>query len=710
MSVLTDLIYGGSNAVAGLTEGAVNDAIAKYGADKEIAFPDTAYFFPTIYAATGVKVKTLGDLPACVGVLKSLITNQEDLGQALNAGLATAVGAEILEGLKYVDGANPYENESGIGFVPDPIIRSLGVPLVTGDIPGVAVVLGKADNAEDVVKVVKDYQSKGIMTFMVGDVIEQCAEGGVKMGLELRVIPLGHDVTSVIHVVTVAIRAALIFGNVQPGNLAALLDYTKNRVPAFVNTFGAIDSVVVSAGAGAIALGFPVVVDIDLGENQVPGALESVCDHAETVKKSLELRNIKIKVKELPIPVAFAAAFEGEIIRKADMHNEIWSAKNPTAELVVMRELNEIEDHKITIVGPDFDQAKDLALATYVEVAGKKMQVDFESVIERKFHAWFNYMEGVMHTGQRNQVRIRVSNAAYDAGLRLKDFAEVLYVMIMDEFDAVVDKCQITLITDAAQAEKFRDEVAMPRYNQRDDRLASMTDEAVDRYFTCIMCQSFAPAHCCVVTPERLGLCGAVSWLDAKATNELDPQGPWQIVPKDRCIDENLGRYEDVDEAVFKYSHGALEHVTLYSLFQDPMTSCGCFECICGVEPVTMGVVITCREHAGMTPLGMTFSEMASMTGGGVQTPGFMGHGKQFISSKKFLKAEGGLGRIVWMPKELKDQVRERLDAAAKELYDVENFTDMIADETICTEDPEQLLNFLSEVGHPVLSMEPFDM
>ena len=246
------------------------------------------------------------------------------------------------------------------------------------------------------------------------------------MGLKLRVIPLGHDVTSVIHVVTVAIRAALIFGNVQPGNLAGLLDYTKNRVPAFVNTFGAIDAVVVSAGAGAIALGFPVVVDIDLGENQVPGALESVCDHAETVKKSLELRNIKIKVKELPIPVAFAAAFEGEIIRKSDMHNEIWSAKNPTAELVIMRELNEVEDHKISIIGPDFDEAKELALATYVEVAGKKMQADFESVIERKFHAWFNYMEGVMHTGQRNQVRIRISNAAYEAGLRLKDFAEVL--------------------------------------------------------------------------------------------------------------------------------------------------------------------------------------------------------------------------------------------------------------------------------------------
>ena len=704
MSVLTDLIYGGSNAVAGLVEGAVNAAIEKHGADKEIAFPDTAYYFPTIYAATGVKVKTLGDLPACVGVLKSLITNQEDLGQALNAGLATAVGAEIIEGLKYLE-AEPYANETGIGFVPDPIIRSLGVPLVTGDIPGVAVVLGKAENAADVINVVKDYQSKGIMTFLVGDCIEQVAEG-VKMGLEFRVIPLGHDVTSVIHVVTVAVRAALIFGNVQPGDLAGLLKYTSERVPAFVNTFGAIDAVVVSAGAGAIALGFPVIVDIDLGENQVPGALVSVCDHANTVATSLELRNIKIKVTELPIPVAFAAAFEGEIIRKADMHNEMWSSKNATAELVMMKELNEVEDHKITIVGPDFDEAKELALVTFVEVAGKKMQVDFESVIERKFHAWFNYMEGVMHTGQRNQVRVRVSNAAFEAGLRLKDFAEVLYVMVKNEFEAVVDKCQVTIITDGEKAAAFRDEVAMPRYAQRDDRLASMTDEAVDRYYTCILCQSFAPAHCCVVTPERLGLCGAVSWLDAKATNELDPNGPCQPIFKEGLLDERTGRFESVNKMIAEATHGAVENVTLYSILEDPMTSCGCFECICGIEPMSNGFIVVNREYKGMTPAGMTFGELASCTGGGVQTPGYMGHGRHFIASKKFVAAEGGIKRIVWMPKELKDDVAERLNKTAFELYGIENFVDLIADETI-TSDCEELLAWLTEKNHPVLGMEP---
>ena len=709
MSVLTDLIYGGSHAVAGLTEGAVNDAIAKYGADHPIAFPDTAYFFPTIYAATGVKVKTLGDLPACVGVLKSLITDQEDLGQALNAGLATAVGAEILEGLKFAEPKDAYEQAAvpGIGFVPDPIIRSLGVPLVTGDIPGVAVVLGKAENAEDVAKVVKDYQSKGIMTFMVGDVIEQCADAGVKMGLELRVIPLGHDVTAVIHVVTVAIRAALIFGNVQPGDLAGLLKYTKERVPAFVNTFGAIDNVVVSAGAGAIALGFPVVVDIDLGENQVPGALESCTDHAETVKKSLELRGIKIKSKELPIPVAFAAAFEGEIIRKADMKVEFWSAKNTTCELVLMKNMDEVEDHKLVIDGPDIDSGDlEYALATCVYVAGKKMQADFESVIERKIHAWFNYMEGVMHTGQRNQFRIRISKDAYDKGLRLTHFAEVLYHMITDEFDAVVDKCEVHLITDPVKATAFLNDVAMPRYNMRDDRLASMTDESVDRFFTCILCQSFAPAHCCVVTPERLGLCGAVSWLDAKATYELNPNGPSQPIMKEGCLDERTGRYTTVNDAIKDATHGAVEEVTLYSIMEDPMTSCGCFECISGIEPMSNGFIVVNREYAGMTPAGMTFGELASCTGGGVQTPGYMGHGRHFISSKKFIHAEGGIERIVWMPKELKDDVGERLNKTAKELYGIDNFTDMIADETICT-DCDALYEFLQEKNHPVLAMEP---
>ena len=371
--------------------------------------------------------------------------------------------------------------------------------------------------------------------------------------------------------------------------------------------------------------------------------------------------------------------------------------------------MNEVEDHKITVVGPEvdsFEPGSKHSLAYVVEVAGKKMQPDFEPVIERKFHNYINCIEGVYHTGQRDMFRIRISNDAFAAGFRARHFGEVLYTQVKNEFEAVVDKCQVTVYTDPAECTRIRHEVAIPTFDKRDARLETLTDESVDVYYSCILCQAFSPSHVCVVTPERLGLCGAVSWLDAKATNELDPNGPCQIITKERPIDVNLGSYEDVDEAVKKYSQGALEHVTLYSIMQDPMTSCGCFECICGIEPFSNGVVIANREYAGMTPLGMTFSEMASMTGGGVQTPGFMGHGKHFISSKKFMKAEGGIERIVWMPKELKETVAERLNKTAKELYGIDNFTDMIGDETVAT-DPEVLVAFLTEHNHPALSMDP---
>ena len=310
-----------------------------------------------------------------------------------------------------------------------------------------------------------------------------------------------------------------------------------------------------------------------------------------------------------------------------------------------------------------------------------------------------------MHTGQRDMIRVRVSKSAFEAGFRARHLGEVLYAKVKGEYETVVDKCQVRICTRPEGCKEIRAK-ANEAFVARDARLKSMTDESVDKFYTCILCQAFSPSHVCIVTPERLGLCGAVSWLDAKATNELDPNGPCQIVPKDRCLDERLGAYEDVNEAVSKYSHGALERVTLYSILEDPMTSCGCFECICGIEPMSNGVVITNREHVGMTPLGMSFSEMASMTGGGVQTPGFMGHGKQFIASKKFLAAEGGMGRIVWLPKELKDQMADRINATAKELYGIDNFTSMIADETVTT-DMEELYGFLTEVGHPVLEMEP---
>ena len=708
---LFERVFGGNDYNYERTVAAIDAAIATYGEAEAVSFPGTAYSLPCYYAVTGVKITNLGEMKAAMADIKAKMTRNNRLHDAFESGIASALCAEFLEALKYLHGAEPYA-EPELGHLTDAFVRNLGVPLVTGDIPGVAVIIGGAEDPAETVALAKSYQAQGILVTLTGDSIRHCHEAGMKLGENVRVVPLGYEMQSVIHVVSVALRAALIFGNITPGDFKALAKYTMDRVRAFVNAYKPLSDEIVSYGAGAICLGFPVVSNETENMFRVPKSLIQQLDTSKWNATSLEARDIKLKITNIDIPVAFASAFEGEIIRRGDMQVEVDGSRVDCFELVRTCDASEVEDHKITVEGPELDEipvGSKISLSYTVEVAGKSMQPDFESVMERKFHAYINCIEGVMHTGQRDMIRIRISKADFEAGFRFKHIGEVLYAKVKSEFEAVVDKCQVKIVVDAGKNAELR-KAANEVFAKRDDRLRSMTDESVPVYYTCIMCQAFSPSHVCIVTPERLGLCGAVSWLDAKATNELDPQGPCQIVPKTRCIDENLGRYEDVDEAIVKYSHGALEHVTLYSLFQDPMTSCGCFECICGVEPVSMGVVITCREHAGMTPLGMTFSEMASMTGGGVQTPGFMGHGKQFISSKKFLKAEGGLGRIVWMPKDLKDQVRTRLDEAALELYGVENFTDMIADETVCTEDPEELMNFLSENGHPVLSMEPFDM
>ena len=705
---LFERVFNGNDAVYGLTEQAIDEAIAQHGEEKAVSFPNTAYCLPCYYAVTGVKVTNLKELKEALGVVKTLMTREPRLNDAFMSGVATALCAEFIEALKYIDGATPYE-EPLYGHLADAVIRELGVPLVTGDIPGVAVILGSAPTVEEGVALVKSYQAQGILVTLVGGICDQVAEAGMATGANVRVIPLGKDVTAVIHVVSVALRAALIFGNVTPGDAKTLMEYTMQRVPAFVNAFAPLDDVIVACGAGAIALGFPVITNETENIVRVPKSLIVQEDVSKFNATSLEARDIKIKITNIDIPVAFASAFEGEIIRRGDMQVEFDGSRVDCAELVHTVEASEIEDHKITVVGPEVDDMElgsKNSIAYVVKVAGKNMQPDFEPVIERKFHNYINCIEGVYHTGQRDMQRIRISKNAFAAGFRLKHIGEVLYASVKNEFEAVVDKCEVIIYTDPAECTRIRHEVAIPTFNKRDDRLNNLTDESVDVYYSCILCQAFSPSHVCVVTPERLGLCGAVSWLDAKATNELDPNGPCQVITKERPIDERIGEYEDVNEAVKRLSQGALEDVSLYSIMEKPMTSCGCFECICGIEPFSNGVCIANREYAGMTPLGMTFPELASMTGGGVQTPGFMGHGKHFIASKKFMKAEGGIERIVWMPKELKEFVADRLNQTAKELYGIDNFTDMIGDETVAT-DPETLVEFLTEKGHPALGMDP---
>jgi acetyl-CoA synthase len=714
MKLLFDRVFDGVDEMIGVAEKSLEAALAQFGENAPVAMPNTGYNMANHLTYLSKKITNLGSLRDAFPEVKAWAARGPRLGNVFKAGFATFLAAEVIEACKYINSQDPYGDAACAdgfryhGHLSDAEVRELGVPLVTNDIPGFVVIIGPAPSDEEAVELIKGYQSRGIFVFLIGGIIDQARRKNVNMGFPVRVVAVGPDIWAVGHIISFVNRAAMIFGAVQPGDRDAMDDYTFYRIHAFVNAFDPVGDIVVGAGAGAIAMGFPVITNDTKDMWKVPKSIVIQTDTKDFIDTSLEARDIKLKITKIDIPVAFSNAFEGEIIRRADMQVDMDGSRLDCFELVQTKDASEIDDHSIELIGPDIDSVEAgsrFPIGYIVEVAGKNMQSDFEPVFERRFHNFINCAEGVMHTGQRDLIRIRVSKVAFDAGFRARHLGEILYAKVKSEYESVVDKCQIKIYTRSEDLKRLR-ALANEIYNKRDDRLKSLTDESVPVFYNCILCQSFSPAHVCVVTPERLGLCGAVSWLDAKATNELDPNGPCQVVTKEKPLDENLGTWEDVNASVQQASHGNLEQVTLYSIMQDPMTSCGCFECICGIEPMSNGVVIVNREHTGMTPLGMTFSEMASMTGGGVQTPGFMGHGKHFIASKKFMKADGGPCRIVWMPKALKDLVGSRLDKTVEELYGISEFTGKIADETV-TEDVETLANYLAEKEHPVLAMEP---
>jgi acetyl-CoA synthase len=192
--------------------------------------------------------------------------------------------------------------------------------------------------------------------------------------------------------------------------------------------------------------------------------------------------------------------------------------------------------------------------------------------------------------------------------------------------------------------------------------------------------------------------------MDCKASFEINPTGPNQPIEKGETMDSKLGIYKGANDFIFKASRQAVENVCFYSLINDPMTTCGCCECIAAVLPTCNGIMTVNRDYTGETPSGMKFSTLAGTMGGGNQSPGFVGHSKYNIIQRKFISGDGGLKRLVWMPKALKDELHDRLVKRGEEIG-MPDFVDRIADETVGITE-EEIYPWLEQKKHPALEME----
>jgi len=969
----------GANALVGEADALLKKAIAEKGPDYEVAFPNTAYYLPVIHGMLGAEVTKLGELAPVMEHAKKLLHPLPDeslwmpyLGETLDSGMATILAAETIESVRFAYGDQPelypgfhlaggtsftspeFQAENGDGHLNGPIddiqLRSWGIQLVDGRMPGFAAIVGAARSNAAAVAIVRELQQRNILVFLSGNVngrsiIDQLNEEGVEMGYDTYIVPFGRDTISAIYALGFATRSALTFGGMKGGQWRNILLYNKFRVFAFVLALGEVDDLKYAAAAGAISYGFPTIADTIIPEilptgvtryehvismpwNEIAGKTDAE-KAAKFVQRAIEVRGVKVKITEVPVPVPYGSAFEGEVVRKKDMRVEFGGKYSRAFEYLRMVNMDQVEDGKIELIGPDFSAVPDagaMDMSILVEVAGRKMQTDFEPVLERQIHYFVNGASGIQHIGQRDITWIRIGAAAAEKGFSLRHFGDILHARFMADFGAIVDKVQVKIITDPALFQEWLGK-ARDAYDFRNRRLADLTDERVEEFYTCTLCQSFAPTHVCLVSPQRLGLCGAYNWLDCKASFEINPTGPNQPVKKGRAIDPIKGYWEGLNQVAVKNSQGTVQEVAMYSIMENPMTACltadaevlvdgrlrrigdfvdewqkerageqlstlneagllasskllgvhknpaperlirirtrsgleltltpnhevagdrwernghgpwaradeiregdyvyalkhwagrsfditqaevlpfaagkalaglpesatalspstlfsyktgrsrpvadnvrqvvaeapetaavltpfldndyfldtvtqvetvanagqhahvynlslldinsylangihvkncGCFECIMMLVPEANGVMVVSREDTSMTPAGMTFSTLAGMAGGGLQTPGVMGIGKYYLTSPKFISADGGFKRIVWMSSILKQTMAAELQEVAEREGDPDLIS-KIADETICT-DVDGLLVHLEATGHPALMMDP---
>ncbi|MDR0198544.1 MAG: CO dehydrogenase/CO-methylating acetyl-CoA synthase complex subunit beta [Methanomassiliicoccaceae archaeon] len=695
-ATLISMASEGSAEIVATAKRTVANAKAKHG-NAELSFPETAYGLPLLYGWKGISKIDIDGAAALLDSLKD--AGSDTIEDGLHAGENAMYAAEIIESIRYLDG----RIREGEGFVPDRILRELGLTFVDETIPGAVLFLGRTDNGPELRKMVRNCQSKGMVSCVSGDCLDQMRENGIALGWSRMFYPLGMF-TATVHALNFAVRAAYSFGSVGEGERDRLRSYLMKRPKIVVLHMGPLTRLDAAFAFAALLHSAVVVTDRDVPD--ISGALRTCREHLDMVQVGIEERGITVKLEPIDLPVAYGPAFEGETVRKPNTYIEAGGTKSESFELLTIGNEN-IEDGKITVIGRDidgFEKGGTVPLGIIVNIYGKDIQQDLEPVIERNIHHFLNYAEGVWHAGQRDSNWIRISDHAKESGFGLEHIGKILVHKIKEQFGKVVTRISVAMVTDPAEV-SARHKDAKKVYDARDERMKGLTDDSVDVFYTCTMCQSFAPDHVCIVAPERLGLCGAINWLDAKASNELSPNGPNAPIAKGRTVSAAKGEWEGTNDIVRTQSHGNVERMCMYSLMDYPMTSCGCFEVIVAMTVDMQAVVLVDRDHTGMTPVGMKFSTLAGSIGGGRQTPGFMGIGRRYIASKKFMSAEGGLARVAWMPKRLKEALADDIrrigkDAGIPDLYD------KIADETI-TEDAEGLIAWMSEEQHPALSMPP---
>ena len=702
----------GAHELVDTAERMLQEMGVKPGPNTLFSVTNSVYYLPIVLGYSAKPVETIRELNEVLKQARALLPT--------DPALAALLASETIETLCAIRGAlaQPGDEASGPLGITNPIsdaqVRSWGVQLADGRMPGIALIMGSASNNAVNAILIEELRQHHILCLLSGHGLpDQLQEEGVGLGDRAYIIPLGSEPSSAAHALGFAARCAMKLGGHKPGAWDEILQYGKRRTPGFVLALGELDDRSWAVALAAQSFGFSLITD-----GRVPGTdtshsrlFEPIAgeDDRQTAMRLAEecisARGLKLRQYKVSLPVGYSPAFEDEVIGNADLRIQFGGKGVSAFELLQIAAPDALPDGKVDVVGPELAELAGpgpVEFGLVVMAAGKKLEADFEAYLERQMHTFLNYASGIQHSGGKDAISIRISKAAAAHGLTFQSLGRLLHTRFHEEFPDAIEKLQVLIITDGRSQAEWRAK-AHDVHQLRLQRLASLTDNDVDEFYVCTNCRTFAPSNVSIISPERVSPCGKSSWLDAKASYTLNPAGARRPIKVGKALDPAKGIWEGTNKYAKTTTHGRISEVALYSIMHTPMSACGDFECMVVLIPEANGVMVVSHDDTSLTPAGITIDTFSSVAAG-EQIPGVVGIGKSHLLSPRFIAAEGGFKRVVWMSSTLKESLSEELKAVCTREGDPD-LMDKIADERqVAT--VEQLISWLKEHRHPALEME----
>lgn len=593
-----------------------------------IGFTGTEFKYPILYAIKGVND------PATL--------REEDM-QPVH-------GRQHIDDLWRVELDESREPDRDRHFITDDAFRRLCVGLNEGS-NGWALLIGLSD----------EYKVDELFSRLSSRKLKPFAYGKVASILKKRFqfTDLGPRETGAIYFGQLLVRYALIYARDLGGDPHEISHSIEEYAPGVVLLLGEPDTQARNIVQGLMGLGAPVVsFREDYG---LVGHIYTVQSLEEMMERVWKLPNIRARLverasAELPVP-------SGPIYRREILKEEAIDVRVESSKFGFIVSMPSTTEKDSVYVQGSLDNAS--GFSVLVELGNPKVDPPITLWVDAIIQRVVKYAKGVkIQSRGGGGIEFLMTKEAKDAGFTLDHLGKLIITELRNEFLSI-GPVRVTFILNGSEERRLHAEIEAYREERR-NLIESASEDRLDTFYGCTRCRSFSLGHACTVTPDRPAQCSK-PWYMLKAYAVLAPgntYNPCTLIKKGECLDQIKGEYLGVNASTSTRTGGRVNRVYLHSIFGYPHTACSCFQNVAYYIPEVDGIAIMDRGYKGEAPGDMTWTKLANLVAGRQYRDGAATIATQYLRSQKFLQADGGYSRVVWMTETLKSFAGDSIPVA----------------------------------------------